>query len=568
MNKDQLIFDRKPIIYFKNSKQEFWFKANDIAYVLGYADPKRAIQQHLKNKNYTSSYENLIRNDSSSVICLQKISHNDRISLFINKHGLAILLCICRKSVSDELISFFENTVNIKIQKYIRYECKETETLKYIEQAFKNIQIEYQIKCGTYRIDMVMPSYRIVIECDEHGHRNRDIIYEKTRETYIKNQGYQFVRYNPDDKYFSIFNVIGDINKIIINKYQEESLLLKHKISDFCRSLIDTDLEYNCKAEIKQYDINANNENIIVKCDNVFPPIDENDNNVEVVCDNSNYEMYETDDEYFEDQEVNEEDQLDKEEEQDDINLHDFFERYTEQGDDISSNEKYRIKQHELYEYYCTKCLEPIDYKMFNQYIKNELKLNNKVCKWHLKACNTWMGIKVKNEFNRESKLEVYLRNFINTKCKIGKDIFVDTKVFNDALRNYCEEKEPDVEAVKYIGITPAAIKKTLFKFGYGFKEWIIEGKKHGYIGLTLNNLLSVKESIEQFIEACCELSYGYKVKTTILWDAYQKYISDNKINIHVVRKQFYDCLLNEIGLVKKNINKSDKGFIGIKMNR
>ncbi len=104
------------------------------------------------------------------------------------------------------------------------------------------------------------------------------------------------------------------------------------------------------------------------------------------------------------------------------------------------------------------------------------------------------------------------------------------------------------------MGITPAFIKKALFKFGYGYKEWIVEGKKHGYTGLTLNNLLTVKESVDKYIENCCDLSYGHRIKTTTLWESYQEYIKRENIIISIVRKQFYDCLLNDYKLTRKNI--------------
>jgi hypothetical protein len=133
----------------------------------------------------------------------------------------------------------------------------------------------------------------------------------------------------------------------------------------------------------------------------------------------------------------------------------------------------------------------------------------------------TWMGIKLKAEFKRETKLDVYLRNFIESKCKSDNSAFIDTKIFNDTFKSFCEEHEDTEAALKYIGITPSAIKKSLTKFGYGYKEWIIDGKKHGYTGLTFNTVLTIKESMDKYIEDNCELSYGYKTKTTILWAFY-----------------------------------------------
>jgi hypothetical protein len=247
-------------------------------------------------------------------------------------------------------------------------------------------------------------------------------------------------------------------------------------------------------------------------------------------------------------------------------NIKDFFDRYIEFGEDTSSNDKYRITQQNLYDFYCEKCLEPITIIAFNNYIKETLELECTRCSWYLKTWMTWMGIKIKNEYKHETKLEIYLRNFIEKECKTEPNTYVHTKLFNEAFKHFCEQIEDSDEAVKYIGITPSAIRKWLEKNGYGYKEWVIGGKKHGYTGLTFKTSLTIKDSIDKYIEDRCDMGYGFKVKTTILWESYQEYINTNNIHIKITRKEFYDYILNDMKLLKKCITKSDIGFIGIKM--
>ncbi len=206
MNLSILNFNNIDIFYINDENNTMWFRGIDIAKILGYSDPNRAISQHITNV-YKLPYEKINKNLDNLV----KLSYNEKNTNYINLDGVKILISKCRKNISNELLKFLNENLNINIPKYIRYECKESEILKYIEEAFQNIEIIYQFRCGNYRIDMVMPFYKIAIECDENNHNNRDIIYERNRELYIRTQGFSLIRFNPDDKHFSIFKVINQI---------------------------------------------------------------------------------------------------------------------------------------------------------------------------------------------------------------------------------------------------------------------------------------------------------------------------------------------------------------------
>ena len=54
----------------------------------------------------------------------------------------------------------------------------EQEALSQIMQAFRGEEMIHQFCPGKYRIDLYLPEYKLAIEWDEFGHRDRDIGYE------------------------------------------------------------------------------------------------------------------------------------------------------------------------------------------------------------------------------------------------------------------------------------------------------------------------------------------------------------------------------------------------------
>ena len=79
---------------------------------------------------------------------------------------------------------------------------QETRILAELSEIFKREDIKFRFPVGPYRVDMYLPAYNIVVECDEHGYpQYKD--HEDMRVHYIEDAiGCFFVRYNPDDKCF------------------------------------------------------------------------------------------------------------------------------------------------------------------------------------------------------------------------------------------------------------------------------------------------------------------------------------------------------------------------------
>ncbi len=77
---------------------------------------------------------------------------------------------------------------------------------------------EQQKRVGRYRIDLYLPDYKIAIEVDEYGHRDRDPKYEEYRESFLKRTlGCKFFRVNPDAADFNICKICGKLASMILD---------------------------------------------------------------------------------------------------------------------------------------------------------------------------------------------------------------------------------------------------------------------------------------------------------------------------------------------------------------
>ena len=95
----------------------------------------------------------------------------------------------------------------------------ETQTIGFIENTYKDsVEMIRQYYIGLYRVDLYFSKYKIVVECDEFGHNDRDPNYELKREQYLISLGNTIIRYNPNESDFNLSNVLRKINNIIIQK--------------------------------------------------------------------------------------------------------------------------------------------------------------------------------------------------------------------------------------------------------------------------------------------------------------------------------------------------------------
>ena len=130
-------------------------------------------------------------------------------------------------TLSKECMELIKNSYNLKH----RYVTKnntliqtnivmtlENSTIGFLCNSLKNITDAYrQYKVGLYYVDLFIPKINTVIECDENGHKDRNVIDEHIREEFIKTElGCEFVRFNPNDKSFDLSEIINKIFILLI----------------------------------------------------------------------------------------------------------------------------------------------------------------------------------------------------------------------------------------------------------------------------------------------------------------------------------------------------------------
>jgi len=94
--------------------------------------------------------------------------------------------------------------------------CIENQTIGFIENSFNSVlNVKRQHTIGKYRVDLYFIDYKLVIECDENNHIDRDINDERIREEYIMSLGNKIIRYNPNEPNFDLSNVLNKINAVL-----------------------------------------------------------------------------------------------------------------------------------------------------------------------------------------------------------------------------------------------------------------------------------------------------------------------------------------------------------------
>lgn len=103
--------------------------------------------------------------------------------------------------------------------------CIENQTIGFISNAYSNmLNVKRQFTIGKYRADLYFVDYKLVIECDENGHIDRDPENEKIRELYITSLGNKIIRFNPNESGFDLSNVLREINSILFVSILSPSL--------------------------------------------------------------------------------------------------------------------------------------------------------------------------------------------------------------------------------------------------------------------------------------------------------------------------------------------------------
>jgi len=229
----------KELLTFEDQKikmvgtaDEPWFCARDVCNVLGYNDYRQAISIHVDPEDKMSLYE--LRRSWAIVFATMAqdrlnetnsedlILNNETKACYINKKGLADLIIKCKTSYNKGFVQMLINRFDLYVR--LKIDRKEQKYIGMIKEAFRHEHMKTQYSVSNYRIDLFFPKYRIAVECDEHGHRDRDPYEEQKREEHIKSKlSCVFLRFNPDIPNFSIFKVINDLIRLM---YSEDDMYL------------------------------------------------------------------------------------------------------------------------------------------------------------------------------------------------------------------------------------------------------------------------------------------------------------------------------------------------------
>lgn len=176
------------------------FDIRHIIYILNIQKVSRKLNDYKKMIKYFA----MVKNELEGYITKYLITTND-VKIIVSTSK-----CQYKKEIANAL-GFDTHDVCVM--------SKEISCLNFIRKIFDGIEMIHQFPCGTYRIDMYMPYYKIAIECDENNHDDRDKNYEQNREKYIMAElNCLFVRFNPDEENFDIQKVCNNILKIILKK--------------------------------------------------------------------------------------------------------------------------------------------------------------------------------------------------------------------------------------------------------------------------------------------------------------------------------------------------------------
>lgn len=182
---------------------------NNLDELLHLCKQKVKLVAHLK-KNYRENIHYIMKKDNFKE--LKKNGGQNKITFML----------------TDVAFDLLKNTYNLRnryiveISDKVKYVnigmCIENQTIGFIENSYSNIlKVQRQYTMGKYRVDLYFIDHKLVIECDENNHIDRDPGEEKVRENYIISLGNKIIRYNPNIHSFDLSNVLREINSVLFS---------------------------------------------------------------------------------------------------------------------------------------------------------------------------------------------------------------------------------------------------------------------------------------------------------------------------------------------------------------
>lgn len=92
----------------------------------------------------------------------------------------------------------------------------ENQTIGFICSSLQGLAVyERQYSIGLYHVDLCFVDFRLVVECDENGHEDRDVECERQRESFIHEKGFRIIRFNPNADNFDLSVVLRQLISIV-----------------------------------------------------------------------------------------------------------------------------------------------------------------------------------------------------------------------------------------------------------------------------------------------------------------------------------------------------------------
>jgi very-short-patch-repair endonuclease len=128
--------------------------------------------------------------------------------------------------LTEEAFEIFKNSYNMRNRyivdvskdvKCVKFGmCIENQTIGFIANAYSNVlDVKRQHIMGKYRVDLYFVDHKLVVECDENGHEDRDTLQEQIRENYLNDAGNKLIRFNPNARDFDLSDVMRKINAVL-----------------------------------------------------------------------------------------------------------------------------------------------------------------------------------------------------------------------------------------------------------------------------------------------------------------------------------------------------------------
>lgn len=181
------------------------YRASDIGCILKITNIRASIVK------YNCTEKHYIVCDSDSTNNIRK--HQKYV--YLTHHGLEKLLFSSR---SDEAIKLVGLMGIYSVRKW--FPSIENDIMINIMDAFKGENAKRQYMCEKYRIDLYFIDYRIAVECDELHHMGKtNKTNDEIRENALKQKlNCEFVRFNPFEPQFNVFELIGKIHFAIVEQ--------------------------------------------------------------------------------------------------------------------------------------------------------------------------------------------------------------------------------------------------------------------------------------------------------------------------------------------------------------